>query len=539
MTTTAAPPRRPLTTLLELPPIREVGPPRWFERLPRAAGTGGVLFVLLAVSIFLRTRVIGGELWFNEGIAVGMASHSLSALPGILRQGGSAPLYYVLLHLWMSGAGSGETSVHALSLLFGLLTVPVAMWAGWTLDGRRAGFFAATLFAFASFLTQYAEEAQPYELMALLGLLATAGFALGFVHRRRAGLWLFTVALALMLYTQATAGLYIVGALAAFALVYLTTAEDARRGLVRDAALCFGVAFVVYLPWLPTTIHQIIHATSPWHYGPLLGGVVPGDLTGGWRVDATLLVSVVIGAGPLAARERWRTPEAVTIWALFVLPAAAVLVARAGTIITPSWATRYDAAMVPALLLFFALTAARARVVGVVTVVLSIAFLVHAASFAPSYKSDMKDVAGELGPQLTAGDEVVVGQPEQTPLAWYYLPAGLRWADTIGPVSDPSTMDWTDADARLRDAAPQATLGPLVASLKPGQRLLYVRPLTEGEKNWSEPWAQLVRRRSAQWGQILTEDVADGTLRVVATAPHNYRGSCCIADSAVLYQKTS
>ena len=38
----------------------------------------------------------------DEGIAVGISSHSLSAIPGILRYDGSPPLYYLLLHVWMS-----------------------------------------------------------------------------------------------------------------------------------------------------------------------------------------------------------------------------------------------------------------------------------------------------------------------------------------------------------------------------------------------------------------------------------------------------
>ncbi|MGA2013605.1 MAG: hypothetical protein ABSH51_24150, partial [Solirubrobacteraceae bacterium] len=345
------------------------------------------------------------------------------------------------------------------------------------------------------------------------------------------------VALALMLYTQATAGLFAAGAAVALAPVYLLS-ED-RRPLLRDAALTFGGAAILYLPWLPTTIHQIADATSPWHYGPLLGGVIPADLTGGWRVDVTLLVAALAGVIPQLTRDRRRTPEAVALWSLLVLAFAALLIARIASLAAPDWASRYFAPLLPALLLFCALAAARARVVGVVAIVFCIAFLVNASSFAPAYKSDMKDVNGELGARLHAGDLVVVAQPEQTPLAWYYLPAGLRWADTIGPVADPSTMDWSGAQRRLQAADPAATLAPLVASLKPGQQLLYVRPLTEGKKNWTESWPQLVRRRSAQWGQILTDDVADGTLTAVAVAPHNYRGACCIADSAVLYQKAS
>ena len=65
-----------------------------------------------------------------------------------------------------------------------------------------------------------------------------------------------------------------------------------------------------------------------------------------------------------------------------------------------------------------------------------------------------------MGPLLHPGDLVVVGQPEQAPLAWYYLPGGLRFASTAGPVADPRYMNWSGAMRRLQDADPQATLGP-------------------------------------------------------------------------------
>ena len=65
-------------------------------------------------------------------------------------------------------------------------------------------------------------------------------------------------------------------------------------------------------------------------------------------------------------------------------------------------------------------------------------------------------------------------------------------------------MNWVDALSRLQHANPAGDAGPLVASLKPGQQLLFVRPLTEGAQNWEAPWTQLVRRRSAQWGAILS-----------------------------------
>jgi mannosyltransferase len=534
---TTAAPRRPLASLLELPPVGDVRPPAWFERLPRALSAGAVLLVLLVVSAVLRSRALSGEYWFNEAIATGIASHSLSATLGVLRHGGSSPLYYVLLHFWIDMFGSGESATHAFSLLLGLVSIPVGMWAGWSLFGRRAGMFAAVMFAFNSYLTRYAQETQPYELLVLLGLLATAGFLHGFVYGRRRFLFLFAISLALMLYTQGSAAFFWVGAAAALVPVHL--AADDRRRILRDGALSFGAAAILYLPWLPTFIYQVTHATSPWHYTPLLGATVPGDLLGGDRVDVTLAIGAVLGLAPLFTRAHRRTPAWTVMWALIAIPLAGLLLARASSLFTPAWAARYFAPMVATLLLLATFACARARVVGLAAVALSVVFLANPSSFTPQYKSDMRDVAGEIGPLLHRGDLVVVGQPEQTPLAWYYLPAGLRFANTAGVVSDPSYMNWVDALHRLQHTPPQATLGALVANLKPGQQLLYVRPLTEGAQNWQAPWTQLVRRRSAQWGAILTSDVAAGTLKPVAWAPHSYRGACCVADSAMLYQKLS
>ena len=66
-----------------------------------------------------------------------------------------------------------------------------------------------------------------------------------------------------------------------------------------------------------------------------------------------------------------------------------------------------------------------------------------------------------------------------------------------------------------------------------------MRPLTEGAKNWKAPWTQLVRRRAAQLGQILQDDVNRGVLKQMPAAPHNYRGASILAYSAVLYEKVS
>ncbi|HEY1509684.1 MAG TPA: glycosyltransferase family 39 protein [Solirubrobacteraceae bacterium] len=529
MATTVARPRHTVPTV-------DVSTPRWFERIPIWASTGGFLLLLMLASTFMRTRYLSGQFWMDEAITTGIASHSLSAIPGILRHDGNPPLYYMMLHVWIQIFGASESATHALSLVFGLLTIPVSMWAGWSLFGRRAGMMAAVLFAFSAFLTQYAQETRMYELMGLLGLFATAGFVHAFVYRRRKYLIMFSVALALMLYTQSWGVFFWGGAVLALIPTFLRS--DDRRGLLRDAAIAFIGAGILYLPWLPNFLYQAKHTAAPWDSSPHFGAPVQlsRNLLGGDRVSIALLLATTIGVAELFTRAHRRTRDATVMWTLIAIPAATLALAWIASQITPAWVPRYFAPVLAGILLLAAFGCSRAGVVGIVAVVFSVIFLINPSSYTPAYKSDVRSISGEMTPHLRAGDLVISAQPEQIPLTWYYLPPNLRYASSIGPVKDPSYMDWIDALKRLQNANPQATLAPLLASLKPGQQILYVRPLTEGASNWKAPWTQLVRRRAAQWGALLA---ANPHLREIAVAPHNYRGACCVADSAVLYQKTS
>ena len=77
--------------------------PKWLERIPVWAITAGVLVVpdgglrRTCAPATARRR----QFWKDEAITTGIASHSLSAIPGVLRHDGSPPLFYLLLHFWM------------------------------------------------------------------------------------------------------------------------------------------------------------------------------------------------------------------------------------------------------------------------------------------------------------------------------------------------------------------------------------------------------------------------------------------------------
>jgi hypothetical protein len=504
--------------------------------VPQWLWVGGFLVVLCAASVAFRSADLNGQYWMDEAITVGISSHPLSQIPGILRMDGSPPLFYLLLHLWMSLTGTSEVATHALTLLIGTLCIPIGLWGAWSLFGRRAGIIAAVLFAFNAFITVYGVETRMYVLMTLLGLIGTIGFLQAFVNRRRRYAVLFTASVAAMLYTHSWGAFFAAACAIGVLILWRIGDEDQRRNLIKDAVMAFGAAGLLYLPWLPTFLWQAAHTAAPWDTTPHFGAPIQlsRNVMGGDRVTMAVVIPAVVGLAGLAVRRNRLSNPARMMWMLLTISIGTLLLAWLASHVTPAWVPRYFAPMVPAVLLLAALGMSRAGLLGTVGLVLSIIFLINPTTYSPSYKSDMKDVAAEAAPYLHPGDLVIVGQPEQTPLAHYYLPGGLRFANTIGPVNNPTFMNWVNALPRFQDANPSKVLPPLINSLKPGQHLLFIRPLTEGAQNWKAPWTVLVRRRSAQWTAIIAQDKQ---LKPIFWAPHNYSEACCVADSAVIYTK--
>ena len=512
--------------------------PSWVARRPEWLRMGAVLAVLMLISLWIRADFISDQFWMDEAITVGISSHSLGSIPGILRQDGSPPLFYILLHFWMQMVGNSQIATHWLSEIFGVLTIPVSYWAGKSLYGTRAGWISAILFTVNGFLDYYAVETRMYEMMALLGLLATIGFIQGFALRRRKYVILFSGSLALMFYTHAWAIYFSAGSVLSLVVLYLVSDDDTRQGLIKDALLAYVAAVVLFLPWLPNFIFQMIHTAAPWDNKPRFGALIQisQNVLGGVAISVALVFTAGIGYANLTTKRLRRSPEARIALMLLCLIVFTFMVAWIGSQITPSWVVRYFAPVVPAILLLLGFGMSRAGVLSAIVIIFTLIFMARPHAFIPNYKSNMQDISGELSGYLHPGDLVIVGQPEETPLAYYYLPGGLRWANTMGPVKDPSYMDWVNALSRYRAANPNKIVPKLLSTVKVGQEILYIRSLTEGEINWKAPWTTEIQDRSAQWGRILQDDKQ---LVPVASAPAYYPGSCCVANSAVLYKKVS
>ncbi|HWH35343.1 MAG TPA: glycosyltransferase family 39 protein [Acidimicrobiales bacterium] len=453
--------------------------PRWVRRWPgRLAG----LSVLAAASAAVRWGGRELSLWVDEGISVGLASHGLGEIPALLSGDGSPPLYFVLLHLWMRLFGPSEVSVRALSLVLAVVAVPVAFWAARRLFGQRAGWMAATLAAFSSYLTLASRDARMYPLLVVVALVAVSAFVQVLVQRRRAMTTILALALAAVAYTH-NWGLFLVAALALAVPVCLRATErGARRAVALDAALAFGGATLVYLPWVPTLAGQVRRTGAPWSRTPGTGDIaaaVHSVLGSPW---VSLVLAAVLGGVVLGHRRRAWSGQAVAAAVLSGVATATLALAWLSSQVEPAWSARYFGALLAPVLLVSALALARAGRAGVLALVAVVAMWTlptigpWSATSAPAPKSNVRSLAGALAPVLGPGDVVMTTQFEQLPLFAYYLGTGLRYAEPSGVVADPLAADWRHAKERLAAADPAAVLDQEVERLRRGGHVVIACP---------------------------------------------------------------
>ncbi|HWE15043.1 MAG TPA: glycosyltransferase family 39 protein [Solirubrobacteraceae bacterium] len=506
---------------------------------PNRVAIAGLLLALTLVSLYLRTRQLNFYYWIDESISVGISSHPLGQLLHLLREDGSPPLYYVLLHVWIRLFGSGEVATHWLSLIFALITVPVAYWGGASLFGRRAGAFSAVLAAGAPFVTSYAQETRMYSLVVLLSLIVAVSFVHVFVERRRRYLPVFSLALAAALYTHNWALFLALATFAAY-LFCVWSSPAPRRELWRDGLIGFGLVALLYLPWLPTLLYQAQHTGAPWALPPVLWSLPDAFyfIAGGRGATMTLALAAGFGLfasgigllvrGPRLVSLRWaetgdRSP-AVAAAALAILTFGTLLIAWLYAKTTPAWAGRYLAVIVGPTIVLVALGLSRARGLGIVALVFACCFWVlDPRPPSRDAKSNVASLAHVMSRHTGPTTLVLSTQPEQVPALAHYLPKIAHFGTPLGPVPDPGVVDWRNALAKFEHSSVRTVLAPMVRSLAPGDRVLLVMP-TDFAK--SPPWMALIRRDSKTWMRYFEHD---HRLRLIKTAsPYQYSSSLAV-----------
>ncbi|MCL4459553.1 MAG: glycosyltransferase family 39 protein [Chloroflexi bacterium] len=238
------------------------------------------LIILLGFALRL-FQLANQSFWYDEAVSLYYAAHDLPSLLNIVSNSEHPPLYFLCLHFWLRLTGRSEFSLRFLSLLFGLLLVPLTYKLGYKLFGRKVAFLSAFLSSISPFQIWYSQETRMYTMGAFFALLSaylffSALFApqpaetentsrqeKAITHLRQASSWIAYVSAGILgFYSH----FYVALVLAAEGLFFLWSACGGRSGLPGKRLLTAGVAqgtmALATIPWLPFIWRQYeINAT--------------------------------------------------------------------------------------------------------------------------------------------------------------------------------------------------------------------------------------------------------------------------------------
>jgi hypothetical protein len=268
------------------------------------------LLLLVTLAFVLRCYDLDGQsMWSDEGLSVFRARQSLRGIltnvitvDRVETRDTNPPFYFLLLHLWRAVAGESVFALRFLSVMAGVLSVPMIYTLGRCAFGVQVGLGAALLMVISPFHIWQCQEMRNYSLLLLLNLASVYGlFRFTLTHAGR-GRWrwlvLWGVAGLAGVYTHYF-GFFVL----AFGVLGLVLVSLRQR--LWGIWLGLGIAGLAMLPALPAAFsrflagqqvdfvhvpvgHLLSHAASVYSVG-----IIPTVVQPSWRVLPVVALATV------------------------------------------------------------------------------------------------------------------------------------------------------------------------------------------------------------------------------------------------------
>lgn len=447
-------------------------------------------WVLLAVITVGRMRdELTATLHRDEAIAWTYANLPLGEIPGALELDVNPPVYFMALHTWLTGGGSGEVFLRGLSVLAMLAAAGVAFDAARRLGGARAGWLASAFVVLAPGSLALAGLARPYAIAFLLGTIALDA-AIAMVRGARwPAVAAFSVAAALLPLTHYWGGLLLVALLVALG---TTAIVVHRRDLLLRAVIATGIALVALAPWASTLAAQLGNSPLAAHRVPdaLALGTTLTRSAGGrataWVVGIGLAV-IVVSAWWRRHRQPPQEREPVDAGHLLLVTAtlasvAIVVLMWTVSQVRPLFTSNYAFVVMAPLPVLVGVYLSR-RWWSMVAVLAALA-LVAVPDFSRSALGQDAATREIRGPEAavassidlaTSPGDVVVTSPGRVLAVRYYLGGDRDYVTPIGRVYD-GRFDYRDRVERLSEVDPAQVAGSL-AGRPAGTRVAVVHDI--------------------------------------------------------------
>ncbi|RLC74592.1 MAG: hypothetical protein DRJ03_16315 [Chloroflexi bacterium] len=303
---------------------------------------------ILLVGLLVRLPGLFGTLWYDETFTLWLAGLSLPDLLAATAGDVHPPLWYIVEWLTVRALGNSEWALRLPALILGLL----AVWLMYGVLSRIQGIpdpvrtLALWFTALSPMLVHYSAEARMYSLFAVMVLWSMDNALAGRY------IWL-GVSMALGMYTHNMFALYVP--------VFVFTAASKTPVIYPLSSI--GIAGALYLPWLPTLLHQAQNVNSAYWIPPLNFGRIsyivyrlingPGHHEYIVLITAPLLLTAALTGSYLAwksAHLPTRSPAHLLLWAWFPIILGAVI----SHVIAPVLIERVVIGSAPALLTLIA-----------------------------------------------------------------------------------------------------------------------------------------------------------------------------------------
>jgi hypothetical protein len=402
------------------------------ENFPSRVANGAGLVMVLAIALFARFHSITEPvIWYDEAYSLLLAKGSPSYIWATTARDVHPPLYYVLLHFWMLLFGSGVLAVRSLSALADVGTLLLGMKLMSLVATRRATWIAALLLALLPISVRYSQEVRMYTLLGFWLMGATVALVcwIKAADQKRYPV-LYVLLMTAAFYTHYFAALCVL----VHWLFWWRVRKVQSTVPVRAWILANGAIVVLYLPWAPPLISQLLRMDGLEWIPPLTWStvltfvwqlvVMEGAASNLWRM--TPLVLIIACAAAVLLKGRNERPFSVLLVGYFFVPVLSVFLV---SLIVPIFNARYLVFAAAALPLIVALAldawSKRHAALAAVAMVFIVLVEVHGLTAIYAQTDEMngtsirKDarldtVVADIGREAHPGDEIIVDN-----LYWY------------------------------------------------------------------------------------------------------------------------
>lgn len=211
-----------------------------------------MVIAILAIALVVRIYNIDRPpLWYDEAYAFLVATSSPAQIIDVLKRDSGPPLYYFLLHYWITLFGESELVTRLLSTLIGTGLVGAIFWAGQGLYSTQVGLLAALIAATSPVQIHYSQQVRMYTLLPLVAMGSVYFLVRYLQSSRQKYIILCGVTTLLSFYTHN----FTLFLLPVHAALFFLDGQKQKRW--KDLAVMYAVIGVGYLPWLPIFLIQL------------------------------------------------------------------------------------------------------------------------------------------------------------------------------------------------------------------------------------------------------------------------------------------